>query len=201
MQSWDFVQCYFPIDKATLLLCSEESFKSYNKVNIVVCSKNENNFFLNFHEAKEAVELGYYDWNTQNSYPNLVICTIGESSLAEGKKAIKIFKKTMVNISVKLISVISFKVFDDEKLVKKLFSLNPVIFVYHGYKTTIKSMIFGKIDNEKVRILGFENRSDISGNTLEKLSSNHLSNADIVNNMYELIGVDNLNNKYGSDIN
>ncbi|MFR2755390.1 MAG: phosphoketolase family protein [Eisenbergiella massiliensis] len=200
-QQYDFIRIYLPIDANSLLLSMEESFSEDNRINVIISTKQKMPQWMDACMAKAAVLKGYYVWdkysNSNKKEPDIVIAAAGDYPMRECYKAIEKIKELLPSIHIKFISILELTTIGSTLLYphaiaqdefSKLFSENsPILFCYHGYSTAIQMLLYERSVGDRITILGYENKSILSMNDVQKMALNGCSRYHIVLNICKLL--------------
>ena len=152
----DLIGVYLPVDANTLIATTDKCLKEKNKVNVIVASKHLRPTYLNMNDANYLVENGYAIIEDLSDYnPDMVITASGETPFMEVVESVKILKKYL-NIKLRVVCVVDLVKFSllTQNDYNELFTKKPNLFVFHGYPSLIKQIMFNKKIN--VKILGYK---------------------------------------------
>lgn len=200
-QQYDFIRIYLPIDANSLLISMEESLSADNQINVIISTKQKMPQWMDGNTARDAVLKGFYVWNKYCSSnkiePDIVIVSAGDYPMRECYKAIEEIKVLLPSIHIKFISILelttigstlrySHAIEQDE--FNKLFSTNsPILFCYHGYSTAVQMLLYERSVADRITILGYENKSILSMNDVQKMALNGCSHYHILVNICKLL--------------
>ena len=193
-KEWNFINVYYPVDGNTFLCIIEKMLLSTNSVNAVIVTKSPTEQILTIEEAKAVVNNGFICWNFQyeKSAYSAIVILIGESALMEAKKCREWQESQVGEYKVLYLSLINLTMLKDEadgtfyRFIKEFSKSIPLIFVFQGYRSVIKQLIFDELREYKVRIMGYMDKSIGSAPTTVKLAVNNMSRYDI---MLELLSI------------
>lgn len=160
----DIVNVYLPADKNVMKLAMEETLKSKNAFNIIVAGKKMNRTWLNKNEVKELVKNGISTWDfLSDENPDIVVATAGDYAVEETVAGIKMLRERLPEVKIKFVNFFKLDVLVGEDQLSKEEILEnyltkdlPIIFNYHGYKGTIKKLLFDYNLSERIIINGYE---------------------------------------------
>ncbi len=169
----DIANIYLPYDANSLIYTVNECLKSKNKINAIVASKHPRYQWLNIDETKKhcAKGIGVWNWVANAENPDVIIASAGDTPTLECLATIKILKHFLKNIKIRYINVIDLMTLekpnkhdngltDDE--FNRLFEKNvPVMFVFHGYPSLVKSLIYYR-ENKYFHIKGYQEEGSIT---------------------------------------
>ena len=161
----DILDIYFPADKNLMLLATEKSLNSRNKVNIIVAGKKMTRTWLSPKEAKIAAEdeISIFDF-ISDKHPDLIMATAGDYVTEEAIAGVKLFKERFPDIRVRFVNFFKLdilseknnKIPNSEILEFYLTFDKGIVFNYHGYKSSIKHLLFDYNLSERIIINGYE---------------------------------------------
>jgi xylulose-5-phosphate/fructose-6-phosphate phosphoketolase len=160
---------YYPPDANTLLSTMDHCLRSRNYVNLVTCGKQEQLQFLNMNEAIEHCSRGASRWafasNDDNSEPDIILACVGDVPTLETVAAAWLLQKHVPELKIRVINVVDLTVLMspdehphgmDGLSFEALFTESvPVVFVYHGSRWAIHSMIHGRPNESRFHVRGF----------------------------------------------
>ncbi len=128
--------------------------------------------------------------------PDIIFAASGDYSLIEILEAKKILNKELPEIKIKIVYVTNISILKSrlsEKEFEMYFNKNvPVIYNFHGYKSTIKNLLFERKRNFK--ILGYIDKGDICASSEGKKIVNETYRYNIVIESLEILIKNNKNN-------
>ena len=190
---YPFVRVYFPPDANSLLLCVDKALKSKNKINIIITSKQPMKQWFSPKIAFKNISSDLYQWDCKEKSltrdPELIIVAVGDYLIYEAKKAIEILNEYFPFCNIRFISVHEITRLGSPQIYENAltneefnnyFTQNvPIVFCFHGYPSVIKSLLFDRISKGRMCVLGYNNKSYYSTNSLNKLLVNNCSRYDI----------------------
>ncbi|CCI87477.1 phosphoketolase family protein [Lactobacillus gigeriorum] len=188
----DMIHEYLPSDTNTLLALSEKVFQSREGINVLVTSKQERPQWFSIEEATKLVNngLGYVDWAStdQDAKPDVVFASTETEPTLETLAAIDILHKKFPELKIRYINVVDIMKLmnptDNPDAISqaefdRLFPTDvPVIFAWHGYKSMMQSIWFGR-QRYNVSIHSYEENGDIT-TPFDMRVLNHLDRFDLV---------------------
>lgn len=167
-KEWSFVNAYYPKDANSAVRCLKESLNSEMAINIITTSKGELKVYDN---PSTTIETIYEDKNAQTT-----ILVTGDYVLREVMELLPTLQKE--KIKVKIIYITNLSILKDKNdSIKQYISNKNIIYLYEGYSSVIKNLLYNSINN--IRIVGYKDKSDISGDTHKKLKANKLDKKSI----------------------
>jgi len=168
-KEYDFINVLYPKDSNSLLKCVDKCLKLKDYINIITVSKGVQKQYQSLEESNIDIEI-----LIDHEEVDLVIAVTGDYLLNEAYKIIENSDK-----KIRLVYITNLKVLDannrfkealSDKEFNKYFGNKKVLYLYHGYKSVIRNLMFNrKID---IKIYGYMDKSDICGNVYEKIDAN-----------------------------
>jgi len=169
----EMVRIFLPPDTNCLVSTLDHCMQSYNKINLIISSKNDNPNWLSMEEAIHHCRAGASIWKwagneKENSSrePDIVLACSGNEITTETVAAAQILKSLYPEIIVRLVNVTDLMVLNTEvhhphglsdDLFNALFTRNkPVIYNFHGYPSALKQLLFDRPSNQRFKILGYD---------------------------------------------
>jgi xylulose-5-phosphate/fructose-6-phosphate phosphoketolase len=160
---------YYPPDANTLLSTFDHCLRTRNYINLVTCGKQEQLQWLAMDQAIEHCSRGASRWefasNDKGADPDVILACVGDVPTLETVAASWLLQKYVPEIRVRLINVVDLTVLMspdehphgmDALSFEDLFTQSaPVVFVYHGYRWAIHSMIHGRPNEARFHVRGF----------------------------------------------
>lgn len=152
---------YLPYDSNSLIVTVDHALKTKNKINVITASKQPS---LQWLKMKDTIEhfnhgIGIWDFVSDKGKPDIIVASAGDIPTLESISSIKIFKENFPKVKVRYVNVIDLMTLDknhphgiDDNKYNELFPSNvPVLFVFHGYPTLIKSLTYERDGKMLVR--------------------------------------------------
>ena len=162
------IRTYYPPDANTLLSSIDHCLRSRDYVNIVTCGKQKELQWLTMEEAVEHCSSGASIWkfaSNDDGNPDIVLACVGDVPTLETVAASWLLQKYLPGIRVRVVNVIDLAVLMsptehphgmDNLYFQELFTESaPVMFVHHGYRWSIHSMIHGRPNEARFHVRGF----------------------------------------------
>lgn len=184
-KEYPFIRAFYPIDISTSLTVVKYSLCSTGEIHVVTYDKRGKQRYLNCLEAETAINQGYYFWDKFSTYrsADIVLISTGDIINEQCLSLLKRFER--YDIRICYISVLELSILNchDDSLTTELDRIwsgsVPVIYAYHGYSSTIKSLLFPRQVNCSIDILGYRNNSWMSASSIYKMIVNEISSWDI----------------------
>lgn len=171
----EFIREYLPADANSLMAVMEESFKSEEKINLIVSSKHPRPQFYSAEEAEVLVKDGLkvIDWaSTDNGEePDLVVAAAGTEPNLEALAAVSLLNAAFPEMKIRFINVVDLlklrhpdvdsRGLTDEEFDAYFTADKPVIFAFHGYEGLIRDIFFNR-HNHNLYIHGYRENGDIT---------------------------------------
>lgn len=164
-RDFDLVNVYFPADKNVMVHAMEGCLRSRDSLNIIACGKKMHRTWLTPEEAKRQVLDGVMIWDfLSDDKPDVVVATAGDYVTEEAVIGLKLFKTIEPDVNVRFVNFFKLDLLGEaagNDSAKAAFDdlLTPdkgIVFNYHGYVATIKKLLFGIVDADRVIINGYE---------------------------------------------
>ncbi len=162
---YDIVNVYFPADKNVMVLAMEGCLRSRDTLNVIACGKKMLRTWLTPEEARRQVLESVMEWDfLSDKDPDVVIATAGDYVTEEAVIGLKIFRTLAPEVKVRFVNFFKLDLLaesTENKSAKAAFDdlltpEQPIVFNYHGYTATIKKLLFGIVDADRVIINGYE---------------------------------------------
>ncbi len=163
----NFSDVYFPPDGNTTLVALEKMMTSVRQINAIVAGKTVEPRWLNPEMARQQVEAGLMVWDfASDENPDIVMAAAGDYPTKETMAAIDIIKAERPDVRLRCVNVSSLTTLGfgtlnntaDQKRFDHVFTEDkPVIFNFHGYPQTVKSVLFNyAVDSTRFDIRGYK---------------------------------------------
>lgn len=163
----NFCTVYFPADGNSTLVALEKMLSSVRQINALVAGKTVEPRWLTPTLARKQLDAGLMVWDfASDEDPDLIMAAAGDYPTKETMAAIDIIKQECPQARIRCINVssltttgfgtlnnvVSQSTFDDIFTDDK-----PVVFNFHGYPQTIKSILFNyAVDSSRFDIRGYK---------------------------------------------
>lgn len=148
----NFSDVYFPPDGNTTLAALEKMLTSTRQINVLVAGKTVEPRWLTPDKARQQINDGLMTWDfASDDNPDIVLASAGDYPTKETMAAIDLIKQEWPLIKVRCVNVSSLTTLGfgtlantaNQKVFEQHFTADkPVIFNFHGYPQTIKSILF-----------------------------------------------------------
>lgn len=163
----NFSDVYFPADGNCTLVVLEKMLSSVRQVNAIVAGKTVEPRWLTPEKARQQVEHGLMIWDfASDENPDIIMAAAGDYPTKELMAAIDIIKTERPEVRIRCVNVSSLTTMGfgtlnntaDQKFFDHIFTEDkPVIFNFHGYPQTIKSILFNyAVDSTRFDVRGYK---------------------------------------------
>lgn len=166
-----YYNVYFPKDASSTIECLENAFETKDQINLIITSKRHAKTY-NSTKTKEKWLETIIDCNN----PELILAVTGDYML---DRAFEIYEKLKYKIKIvyitkpQLLKTDSISSLDDEKI-SHYFNKNvPIIYLFSGYASTIKSLLFDR--KMECSVYGYTDEISTTGRLENNFISNNLS--------------------------
>ena len=162
----NFSDVYFPPDGNTTLAALEKMLTSTRQINVLVAGKTVEPRWLSADMARDQISSGLMTWDfASDDNPDIVLAAAGDYPTKEVMAAIDLIKQEWPPVRVRCVNVSSLTTLGfgtlantaNQKVFEEHFTADkPVIFNFHGYPQTIKSILFNYAhDSSRFDIRGY----------------------------------------------
>ena len=171
----DIVRMYLPPDANCLISCFDHCIKTKNYINVIIASKHPRPQWLSMEEAVKHCTNGVGIWNfasnDQDSEPDIVLASCGDTPTLEVLAAITILRQNFNDIKIRMINVVDLMrlesnvkhphgLSDDEY--DAIFTKDkPIIFNFHGYPSLIHELTYNR-HNRELHVHGYREEGTIT---------------------------------------
>ncbi len=163
----NFSNVFFPADGNCTLVALEHMFTSVRQINAIVAGKTVEPRWLNPNKAREQIEQGLMIWDfASDEQPDIIMAAAGDYPTKETMAAIDILKTEWPEAKIRCVNVSSLTTIGfgtlsntaDQKKFDHIFTEDkPVIFNFHGYPQTVKSVLFNyAVDSTRFDVRGYK---------------------------------------------
>lgn len=165
----DYARVYLPPDANTFLSTLAHCLRSKNYVNLMIGSKQPTPVYLSPEQAENHCRAGGSVWKSYSVddglNPDVVIVGIGTELTFEVIQAAALLRRLVPELRVRVVNVTDLMILGAESThphalsdtaFDSLFTPDlPVHFNYHGYKTELKGLLFGRPKLDRVTIASY----------------------------------------------
>lgn len=194
-------QIFLPADDNSAVVAISKMLKSRNNINVLVAGKTPEPRYFSLESAQKQLENGgifvfdswknqeITDWNliTEDDEPDLILAASGDYVFKETVAAFQVLLHDVPQVKIRLVYVQAlcgkgigtFENTLSKNIFAKIFTKNkPVIFVFHGYAKTLKSILFDYENPARIQINGYEEKGSTT-TPFDMLARNRVSRYDI----------------------
>ncbi len=171
-----YCNVFFPIDYYSLILTLKNVNKIYNFINVIVITKHEL-IELSKKKASKLITNKYLIFQNYVN-PDIILVATGIYQL---KECLSVCKES--NYKIKLIYIYDISILKEKH---NLFDeCKNIIYVFHGYPSALKQLLYKY--NNNIKVLGFNDLSNKSVDSANKMKMNGCSKENIVELINELL--------------
>lgn len=163
----NFSDVYFPADGNCTLVVLEKMLTSVRQINAIVAGKTVEPRWLTPDKARQQIDQGLMVWDfASDEQPDIIMAAAGDYPTKETMAAIDIIKTERPELRIRCVNVSSLTTMGfgtlsntaDQKMFDHIFTDNkPVIFNFHGYPQTVKSVLFNyAVDSTRFDVRGYK---------------------------------------------
>ncbi len=190
----DLVRIYLPPDANTLLATADHVLRTSNRVNVVVCGKQEQPTWLSPDEAADHTErgIGVWDWagtesaapGEEGADPDVVLACAGDVPTLETIAAAQLLRERIPELRMRVVNVLDLMRLQDADQhphglphpdFDAIFTVDrPVVFAFHGYPSLVHQLTYRRTNHGNIHVRGFAER----GTTTTPFDMVHLNDLD-----------------------
>ena len=195
-------QIFLPADDNSAVVAISKMLKSRNNINVLVAGKTPEPRYFSLESAQKQFENGgifvfdswknqeITDWNLvpEDDEPDLILAASGDYVFKETVAALQVLLHDAPQIKIRLVYIQALcgegigtfeNILSKIDFVKIFTKDNPVIFAFHGYDKTLKSILFDYENPSRIQINGYEEKGSTT-TPFDMLARNRVSRYDIV---------------------
>lgn len=195
-------QIFLPADDNSAVVAISKILKSRNNINVLVAGKTPEPRYFSLESAQKQLEnsgifvFDYWknqeitDWNLilEDDEPDLILAASGDYVFKETVAALQVLLHDVPQVKIRLVyaqtlcgkGIGTFENTLSKSDFVKIFTKNkPVIFAFHGYAKTLKSILFDYENPARIQINGYEEKGSTT-TPFDMLARNRVSRYDIV---------------------
>lgn len=152
-----FVNVFFPPDGNTALMSFDEMLKSKQQINVLIAGKTQEPRWLTPELARKQMDAGIMTWDfASDDNPDIVLAGAGDYPMKEVMAAVDLIKQEWQEVRVRTVCIsaltstgfgYSEDALPQDEFAQYFTGSKPVVFNFHGYPETIKSILFNYVDN------------------------------------------------------
>jgi xylulose-5-phosphate/fructose-6-phosphate phosphoketolase len=167
---------YLPPDSNCLLAVSDHCLRSTDKINVIVCDKQNHLQYLDMDEAISHCSkgIGLWDWasNDAGHVPDVVMAACGDIATQEALAATAILRQHFPDLKIRFVNVVDLYTLTPrsehphgltDRDFDSLFTLDrPVIFNFHGYPWLIHRLAYRRHNHDNLHVRGYKEKGNIN---------------------------------------
>ncbi len=202
-------QIFLPADDNSAVVAISKMLKSRNNINVLVTGKTPEPRYFSLESAQKQLENGgvfvfdswknqeITDWNLvpEDDEPDLILAASGDYIFKETVAALQVLLHDAPQIKIRLVYIQTLcgegigtfeNILSKIDFVKIFTKDKPVIFAFHGYDKTLKSILFDYENPSRIQINGYEEKGSTT-TPFDMLARNRVSRYDIVMRALNLV--------------
>ena len=195
-------QIFLPADDNSAVVAISKILKSRNNINVLVTGKTPEPRYFSLESAQKQFENGgifvfdswknqeITDWDSilEDDEPDLILAASGDYVFKETVAALQVLLHDAPQIKIRLVYIQALcgegigtfeNILSKIDFVKIFTKDKPVIFAFHGYDKTLKSILFDYENPSRIQINGYEEKGSTT-TPFDMLAINRVSRYDIV---------------------
>ena len=195
-------QIFLPADDNSAVVAISKMLKSQNNINVLVAGKTPEPRYFSLESAQTQIKNGgifvfdswknqeITDWDSilEDDEPDLILAASGDYVFKETVAAFQVLLHDSPQIKIRLVyiqalyseGIGTFENTLSKSDFAKIFTKDkPVIFAFHGYAKTLKSILFDYENPSRIKINGYEEKGSTT-TPFDMLARNRVSRYDIV---------------------
>ncbi len=195
-------QIFLPADDNSAVVAISKMLKSRNNINVLVAGKTPEPRYFSLESAQKQLENGgifvfdswknqeitYWNLVTEDDEPDLILAASGDYVFKETVAALQVLLHDVPQVKIRLVYVQALcgkgigtfeNTLSKSNFVKIFTKDKPVIFTFHGYAKTLKSILFDYENPARIQINGYEEKGSTT-TPFDMLARNRVSRYDIV---------------------
>lgn len=194
-------QIFLPADDNSAVVSISKMLKSRNNINVLVAGKTPEPRYFSLESARKQLENGgififdswknqeITDWDSisEDDEPDLILAASGDYVFKETVAALQVLLHDVAQVKIRLVYVQALcgkgigtfeNTLSKSDFVKIFTKDKPVIFAFHGYAKTLKSILFDYENPARIQINGYEEKGSTT-TPFDMLVRNKVSRYDI----------------------
>ena len=194
-------QIFLPADDNSAVAAISKMLKSRNNINVLVAGKTPEPRYFSFESAQKQLENGgifvfdswknqeITDWNLipGDDEPDLILAASGDYVFKETVAALQVLLHDAPQVKIRLVYIQALcgegigtfeNTLSKSDFVKIFTKDKPVMFTFHGYAKTLKSILFDYENPSRIKINGYEEKGSTT-TPFDMLARNRVSRYDI----------------------
>ena len=194
-------QIFLPADDNSAVVLISKMLKSRNNINVLVAGKTPEPRYFSIESAQKQLENGgififdswknqkITDWDSisEDDEPDLILAASGDYVFKETVAALQVLLHDVAQVKIRLVYIQALcgkgigtfeNTLSKSDFVKIFTKDKPVIFAFHGYAKTLKSILFDYENPARIQINGYEEKGSTT-TPFDMLARNKVSRYDI----------------------
>lgn len=194
-------QIFLPADDNSAVAAISKMLKSRNNINVLVAGKTPEPRYFSLESARKQLENGgififdswknqkITDWDSisEDDEPDLILAASGDYVFKETVAALQVLLHDVAQVKIRLVYIQALcgkgigtfeNTLSKSDFVKIFTKDKPVIFAFHGYAKTLKSILFDYENPARIQINGYEEKGSTT-TPFDMLARNKVSRYDI----------------------
>lgn len=194
-------QIFLPADDNSAVVSISKMLKSRNNINVLVAGKTPEPRYFSLESARKQLKNGgififdswknqeITDWNliSEDDEPDLILAASGDYVFKETVAALQVLLHDVAQVKIRLVYVQALcgkgigtfeNTLSKRDFVKIFTKDKSVIFAFHGYAKTLKSILFDYENPARIQINGYEEKGSTT-TPFDMLARNKVSRYDI----------------------
>ena len=194
-------QIFLPADDNSAVAAISKMLKSRNNINVLVAGKTPEPRYFSLESARKQLENGgififdswknqkITDWDSisEDDEPDLILAASGDYVFKETVAALQVLLHDVAQVKIRLVYIQALcgkgigtfeNTLSKSDFVKIFTKDKPVIFAFHGYAKTLKSILFDYENPARIQINGYEEKGSTT-TPFDMLARNRVSRYDI----------------------
>jgi len=194
-------QIFLPVDDNSAVVSISKMLKSRNNINVLVAGKTPEPRYFSLESVQKQLENGgififdswknqkITDWDSisEDDEPDLILAASGDYVFKETVAALQVLLHDVAQVKIRLVYVQALcgkgigtfeNTLSKSDFVKIFTKDKPVIFAFHGYAKTLKSILFDYENPVRIQINGYEEKGSTT-TPFDMLARNKVSRYDI----------------------
>ncbi len=167
---------YLPPDSNCLLAVADQCLRSTDRINVIVCDKQNHLQFLDMAAAISHCSkgIGLWDWasNDAGHVPDVVMAACGDIATQEALAATALLRQHFPGLKIRFVNVVDLFTLTPprehphglpDRDFDSLFTLDrPVIFNFHGYPWLIHRLAYRRANHANLHVRGYKEKGNIN---------------------------------------
>lgn len=190
-------QIFLPADDNSAVVAISKMLKSQNNINVLVAGKTPEPRYFSLKSAQKQIKNGgifvfdswknqeITDWDSilEDDEPDLILAASGDYVFKETVAALQVLLHDAPQIKIRLVYIQALcgegigtfeNTLSKSDFVKIFTKDKPVIFAFHGYAKTLKSILFDYENPSRIKINGYEEKGSTT-TPFDMLARNRVS--------------------------